>query len=56
MSEILVDLPGVVCQMDDILVFGKTQSEHDQHLEAVLRHIEEANVTLSILLTLDNTL
>ena len=47
MSEILVDLPGVVCQMDDILVFGKTQSEHDQHLEAVLRHIEEANVTLS---------
>ena len=47
MSEILVDLPGVVCQMDDILVFGKTQSEHDQHLEAVLRRIEEANVMLS---------
>ena len=47
MSEILVDLPGVMCQMDDILVFEKTQSEHDQHLEAVLRLIEEANVTLS---------
>ena len=47
MSEILVDLPGVVCQMDDILVFGKTQHEHDQNLEAVLRRLEEANVTLS---------
>ena len=47
MSEILTDLPGVVCQMDDILVFGKTQDEHDKHLEAVLRQIEEANVTLS---------
>ena len=47
MSEILVDLPGVVCQMDDILVFGKTQHKHNQNLEAVLRHLEEANVTLS---------
>ena len=47
MSEILVNLPGVVSQMDDILAFGKTQHEHDQHLEAVLRRLEEANVTLS---------
>ena len=47
MSEILTDLPGVVCQMDDILVFGKTQDEHDKHLKAVLKQIEEANVTLS---------
>ena len=47
MSEILTDLPGVVCQMDDILVFGKTQDEHDKHLEAVLRQNEEANITLS---------
>ena len=48
MSEILTDLPGVVCQMDDILVFGKTQDEHDKHLKAVLKQIEEANVTLSL--------
>ena len=48
MSEILTDLPGVVCQMDDILVFGKTQDEHDKHLKAVLRQIEEANVTLKM--------
>ena len=48
MSEILTDIPGVVCQMDDILVFGKTQDEHDKHLEAVLRQTEEANITLSL--------
>ena len=47
MSEILANLPGVVCQMDDILVFGKTHREHDNYLEVVLRWIEEANVTLS---------
>jgi len=33
--------------MDDILVFGKDQVEHDKHLEVVLRRIEEANGTLS---------
>ena len=47
MSAVLVDLSGVVCQMVDILVFGKTQNEHDQHLEAVLRCLEDENVTLS---------
>ena len=33
--------------MYDILVFGKTQDEHDNHLKAVFKQIEEANVTLS---------
>ena len=47
MSEILVDLEGVLCQMDDILIFGKDQTEHDQRLEAVLRRIEKAGVTLN---------
>ena len=47
MTEILTGLPGVVCQMDDILIFGKTQTEHDQHLEAVLQRIQDANGTLN---------
>ena len=47
MSEILTDFPGAMCQMDDILIFSKTQAEHDKHLEAILRQTEEANVTLS---------
>ena len=34
MSEIDTDLDGVVCQMDDILVFGKSYHEHDQRLKA----------------------
>ena len=33
MSELLSGLEGVLCQMDDILVFGKDQSEHDTRLK-----------------------
>ena len=47
MSELLTGLQGVLCQMDDILIFGKDQSEHDQRLEAVLRRIEDAGATLN---------
>ena len=47
MSELLTGLQGVLCQMDDILVFGKDQAEHDQRLEAVLRRIEDASVMLN---------
>ena len=47
MSELLAGLKGVQCLMDDILVIGKDQAEHNQRLEAVLRRIEEAGVTLN---------
>ena len=33
--------------IDDILVHGSTQEEHDQRLEAVLECIEKAGVTLN---------
>jgi len=33
--------------MDDVLVFGKDQSEHDRRLTAVLEHIEAAGATLN---------
>ena len=39
MSEILQGLNGVVCLVDDILVHGKTQEQHDTHLMVVLRRI-----------------
>ena len=42
MSEILAGSEGVVCQMDDTLIFGKDQAEHDQRLEAALIRIEKA--------------
>ena len=47
MSEILQGLEGVVCLVDDILVYGSTQTEHDAHLKAALQHIKQAGLTLS---------
>ena len=47
MSAILSGLEGVVCQMDDVLVFGRDQTEHDTRLTAVLKLIESAGATLN---------
>ena len=47
MSAILSDLLGVLCQMDDILVFGRNTAEHNQRAEAVLKCIQGAGVTLN---------
>ena len=33
--------------MDDILVYGKTQDEHDERLLKVLQHLEAAGLTLN---------
>ena len=47
MSAIVSGLEGVVCQMDDVLVFGRDQAEHDTRLTAVLKRIESAGATLN---------
>ena len=47
MSTILDGLAGVLCLMDDILVFGKDQKEHDTRLTAALERIQVAGVTLN---------
>ena len=47
MSEILSGLEGVVCMVDDVLVHGRTQEEHDQRLEGALARINNAKVTLN---------
>ena len=44
MQQILEGLPGVVCLIDDILIFGKDQ---DSRLAGVLKRLEENNVTLN---------
>ena len=36
MTELLDGLPGVVCYLDDIVIIGNTQEEHDINLENVL--------------------
>ena len=47
MNEILSDLPGALCLIDDILIYGSTQAEHDKNLQAVLERIQSAGVTLN---------
>ena len=46
MNKVLEGLEGVVCQMDDVLMFGTTQEQHDQRLIATLERIKEAGVSL----------
>lgn len=48
MQRILEGLDGVECQVDDILVFGETQEQHDKRLIAVLERLADANVTLNL--------
>ena len=38
---------GVVCLMDDTLVFGRSQEEHDRRLLATLKRIQAAGLTLN---------
>ena len=47
MSKFLEGLDGVVCQVDDVLVFGKDQAEHDARVTAALERIEKAGFTLN---------
>ena len=47
MNEILSGLKGVLCWMDDVLVFGSDQEEHDKRLRAALERLESAGVTLN---------
>ena len=48
MTEILGDISGVVCLVDDILVTGRTQQQHDARLAEVLARIRKAKVTLGL--------
>ena len=47
MSQVLGDLPGLETDIDDILVWGTTQEEHDSRLNAVLKRCEDVNLTLN---------
>ena len=47
MSKVLEGLDGVVCQVDDVLVFGKDQAEHDARVITALEQIKKAGVTLN---------
>ena len=40
-------LMAVIGLIDDVLIFGKTQEEHDQRLAEALTRIQSAGVTLN---------
>ena len=39
-SRILNGLAGVVCQINDVLIFGRDREDHDVRLEAALTQIK----------------
>ena len=47
MSESLTGLKGTLCMIDDILVTGKTQDEHDEGLIAALERIQQVGITIN---------
>ena len=46
-NELIHDIPEALNISDDIIVFGKTQDEHDAALQAVFRKFAEVNLTLN---------
>jgi len=47
MGQLLEKLPGVLCLMDDVIVFRSNQEEHDTCLTATLECLDTAGVTLN---------
>ena len=47
MSRILEGVPGCALQMDDVLVFGATEDEHDARVAQTLQRLDEHGVTLN---------
>jgi hypothetical protein len=47
MCRLLKGQEGTMCLIDDVLIFGKDQAEHDQRLEAVLQRLCDENITLN---------
>jgi len=46
MDSILQGMPHVICFLDDILIAGTTEAEHDKNLEEVLRRLQDNGVRL----------
>lgn len=46
-SNVLQNITGVINISDDILVYGKTQQEHDAVLQKVLQRLQDNNLTVN---------
>ena len=47
MYETVVEIPGVICHMDDVLIFRKNSNERDSRVDVVLKKLQTAGVTLN---------
>ena len=47
MCHLLDGIEGVLCLIDDILIFVKNKSEHDERLNAILQRLRAGRVTLN---------
>jgi hypothetical protein len=47
MNDVLRHLPFAACYLDDIVIFSASLEEHIQHLEAVFKALEEANLKIN---------
>lgn len=47
MVDLLSDVPGVECYIDDVLIHAKTVEEHNKTLETVLNRFKQAGITLN---------
>ncbi|UYV82065.1 hypothetical protein LAZ67_21000644 [Cordylochernes scorpioides] len=47
MSNLLESQSGVNCHMDDIVIWGATQEEHDERLRCILRKLQDSGLTLN---------
>lgn len=48
MAEVMEGLEGVICHINDLLVWGQDQAEHDTRLHAVLQRRSRHTVTLNV--------
>jgi hypothetical protein len=46
-QQILQDIPNCRNNADDIIIFAKTQEEHDKTLRLILQRLREKNLTLN---------
>ena len=47
MSQILEGIDGHITLIDDMLIYGKTQMEHNTRLRAVMKKLNDAGVILN---------
>jgi predicted aspartyl protease len=45
--DLIDGLDGVLCLIDDVLIFGETKAQHDARLHEVLQRFRQANITLN---------